>query len=246
MKVEILGVKIDKITNEEVLEKIQGYLDSDKSHFIVTPNPEFLVAAHHDKDFKGILNQADLAVPDGFGLKLAARYLGNPLKQRITGTDLTYQLAEICQKKHKSIYLLGALPGVAEQAAQKILELYPDIKIAGFESGYRTRFHFKLPDFILLAKINRVKPDVLLVAFGASKQEKWINNHLANMPSLKIAMGVGGAFDFISGNVKRSPKLMRSLGLEWFWRLIVQPWRLDRIRTATWRFSRLVIKSKKR
>ncbi len=246
MKVEILGVRVNKITKGEVLEHVKTYLNSDKPHFIVTPNPEFLVAAQYDQEFKEILNKADLSIPDGFGLMLAASYLKNPLPERITGTDLVYDIARICQEMGKSIYLLGAQPEIAAKAAQGLLKLYPNLKIAGYESGYRTRFYFKLPDLLLLAKINRVKPDVLLVAFGAGKQEKWIDQNLNKLPSLRIAIGIGGAFDFISGQVKRSPKIIQHVGLEWFWRLITQPWRFNRIWTATWRFSKLVRKSKKR
>lgn len=244
MKIDILGVKIDRISLTDTLQKIKDYLNSDKLHLIVTPNPEFLVAAYYDQEFKNILNSADLAIPDGFGLKLAGLYLKKPLLDRITGTDLVYEIAKICSQEKKSIYFLGALPSIAEKAAINLKNQFPPLKIAGFESGFRTRFYFKLPDFLLLTKINRSKPDVLLVAYGAVKQEKWIAKHLKNMPSVKIAIGIGGAFDFISGEVKRSPRIIRQLGLEWFWRLIKQPWRFNRILTATFRFSHLVIKTK--
>jgi len=242
MKQEILGVKINKITWEQTLQKIKSFLDSPNQHYLVTPNPEFLVAAQDDPEFKNILNQADLAVPDGFGLKLAGLYLGRPLRDRITGVDLVNQIAKICQQEKKSVYLYGAQPGIAEKTAQKLVSKYPSLKITGYESGFRTRFYWRLPNFLILAKIRRTRPDVLLVALGAPKQEKWIYHNLAKLPSVKLAMGVGGAFDFISGKIKRSPKFMRCLGLEWLWRFGKQPWRLKRILTAIGTFSWLVIK----
>ena len=245
MKTTILGIKIDQLSKEKVLETISGYLDSASPHFIITPNPEFLVAASADQEFKDVLNQADLAVPDGTGLMLAGKFLHKPLKERLTGTDLVYELADLCSRKQKSIYFLGAMPGIAEEAALNLKKQRPDLKIAGFESGFRTRFYFKLPDWLLLAKINRSKADVLLVAFGAGQQEKWIHRYLTKFSSVKVAMGIGGAFDFISGRVKRSPQFMRKLGLEWLWRLGHEPWRYNRIITATFRFGRLVLKDKK-
>jgi len=245
MKVNILGTKIDQLSKEKVLSTISEYLNSSSPHFVITPNPEFLVAASADAQFREVLNQADLAVPDGMGLMLAGLFLNKPLKERLTGTDLVYELADICCQKHKSIYFLGALPGVAEEAAINLKKQFPNLIIAGFESGFRTRFYFKLPDYLLVSKINRARPDVLLVAFGAGQQEKWIYRHLNQFKSVKVAMGIGGAFDFISGRVKRSPKFFRKLGLEWLWRLGLEPWRFNRIVTATFRFGRLVLKDKK-
>lgn len=245
MTTKILGVKIDQLSKVEVIAKISGFLDSNKTNFIITPNPEFLVAASADTQFKKVLNQADLTVPDGFGLMLAGLFLKKPLKERLTGVDLVYELANLCCQKQKSIYLLGAQPGVAEETVLKLKKQWPDLKIAGFESGYRTRFYFKLPDYILLSKINRAKPDVLLVAFGGGSQEKWIFRNLKRFSTIKVAIGIGGAFDFISGRVKRSPKFMRKVGLEWLWRLGKEPWRYNRIVTATFRFGRLVLKDKR-
>ena len=232
---EILGIKVDSLKTEEALEKIEGFLSSGRQHYIVTPNPEFLVRAQKDEQFKKILNQADLAVPDGIGLFFASLFLGQPLKERITGTDL---MEKICQKAAQNkwpVFLFGAGPGIAQKAAQVLKKKYSGLEIEELlfseEDGQS-------------GKIDQSQPAVLFVALGAAKQEKWISDYLKEMPSIKLAMGVGGAFDFISGQTKRAPRLLRSIGLEWLWRMILEPWRASRIYQAVIKFSWLVLKSR--
>lgn len=244
MNLNILNVKIDNLTKSEVLQKISEFLQSDKQHQIVTVNPEFIMAAQHDDEFRNILNKADLSVADGVGLKFAAKKFGQKLKERITGVDLIYKMAKIAEQKNKSIYLLGAKGKVPEKTTMKLLEKYPKLKIAGYETGYR-HWWWKLSDEKIVGHIRRSEADILLVAFGHPKQEKWIYHNLPKMPSVKMAMGVGGSFDYISGNVKRAPKWMRDIGLEWLYRLIRQPWRLPRIMTAVVKFSWAVLRAKK-
>jgi len=223
---EILGVKIDNLAIDEVLEKVEGFLKSDKQHYLVTPNPEFLVKAQKDEDFKKILNQADLAVPDGIGLIFASRFLGQSIKRRITGVDLMELFCQRAVQKKWPVFLMGAGPGVAEKAAKNLEKKYPGLKVgAGFEDVFG-------------------EPEILFVALGAPKQEKWINENLSKMPSVKLAIGVGGAFDFISGRVRRAPKFIQIIGLEWFWRFSCQPWRAKRIYNAAVKFPWLVVKSK--
>lgn len=217
-KISILGVGIDNLTMAEVLRKIEDFLADAQPHYIVTPNPEFLVLAQKDRQFKDILNQADLAVPDGTGLILAARFLRRPLSQRITGADLMEQICQKAAQKNWPISLLGAGPGVAETAGQNLKKKYPGIKI-------------------------EKEAPILFVALGAPKQEKWIVNNLANRPSVKLAVGVGGAFDFLAGRVRRAPYFLRKIGLEWLWRLAIQPWRIKRIWRATVVFPGLIIKN---
>lgn len=242
-KVDILGVLIDRLTEEEILGKIEYFINDDKSHLIVTPNPEIVLESRHDPEFKNILNQASLSVPDGFGLILASHYLKKKLKQRIAGVDLMLKICQMAANNNKSVYLLGARGRVGEKTAEKLLVKFPALKIAGVENGFRF-WGWRLPDRLLVEKIKRAKPDILLVAFGAPKQEKWLYYHLPKIPSLKIGMGVGGSFDYISGRVRRAPLACRKLGLEWLFRLLVQPWRLPRILNATLRFSHEIIKSK--
>jgi len=244
MKLDILGIQIDNFSLTEVLDKIREFLDSNIQHYIVTMNPEFIMAARKDDEFRHILNKADLSIADGFGIKFAARRLGQKLKQRITGVDLLWEICKIAGQDSKSVYLLGSKRGVPEQAAWQIAQKYQGLKIAGAECGYR-RWHRKVKDEKLVTMINRQQPDILFVAFGHQKQEKWIYYNLPKLPSVKLAMGVGGSFDYISGKVRRAPKWMRILGLEWLYRLMRQPWRLPRIVTAVIKFSYAVIRSKK-
>jgi len=244
MKINILGISINNYSLTEVLDKIRGFLNSTGQHYIVTTNPEFIMASRKDDEFRNILNKADLSIADGMGIKFAASYLGQKLKQRITGVELLWEIARLAEQEGKSIYLLGSKKGVPEQAAFQILQKHPNITIAGAECGYR-RWHRRIKDEKLVDMVNRRQPDILFVAFGHQKQEKWIYHNLPKLSSVKVAMGVGGSFDYISGKVKRAPGLMRKLGLEWLFRLIRQPWRLPRIITAVIKFSFAVIKNKK-
>lgn len=174
---------------------------------------------------------------------LYPKYCQKVIPERVAGADLVWEIARLAEQKKCSIYLLGGKEGVAMGAAVKLLKKYPNLKIAGAETG--GQFNNQKPitnNQKLIKRINGTRPDILLVAFGQVKQEKWLWHNLAKMPSVKVAMGVGGAFDFIIGHARRAPLRMRKSGLEWFWRVIFQPWRLGRIFTATWRFSRAVIK----
>jgi len=243
MENKILNVKIDNLFLAEVIENVELYLKSDKQHYIVTTNPEFVMAAQKNENFREILNKSDMSLADGIGIKFAALRFGWKLKQRITGVDLLLEIAEIAEKKNKSIYLLGSKDNVPATTAYRLIEKFPTLKIVGAGKGYRS-WHRRFKDKKLIEMINRRKPDIIFVAFGHGKQEKWIAKNLINIPSVKIAMGVGGSFDYISGYVERAPKMLRRLGLEWLYRLIKQPWRLPRIITAVIRFSFAVIKYK--
>ena len=247
MALKILGVKIDNLNKAEVLMKAASFLSGDRQYYIVTINPEFIMAAQRDEEFKGILNKADLAIADGMGIKLAARKFGAKLKQRLAGVDLMQELAILAGQQNKSIFLLGAKKhGVVEQTAYRLLQAYPGLKIAGAESGYRRFWHRQLPDEKIVEMINRRRPDILFVAFGQVKQEKWIYRNLPKLTSVKLAMGVGGSFDYISGHIRRAPPAMRRLGLEWLYRMFRQPWRLPRIITAVISFSWAVFRFKKK
>ncbi len=222
---KILDVKIDNLTIDEILIKIDGFLESEESHYIVTLNPEFLVKAQKDKEFKDILNNADLAIPDGVGLIFASYILNQPIKERVTGVDLMEKICYRSAQMNWSVFLMGSNPGIAEKAAENLRKKYQGLKIkAGLE------------------EVNG-QPEILFVALGAPKQEKWINDNLNKFSSIKLAIGIGGAFDFISGNIKRAPKFLRAIGLEWLWRFGCQPWRIKRIFNALIKFPWLVIKN---
>lgn len=216
----ILGVKVDAHTRHEALERVDTLMHSSGQHLITTPNPEIVVAAQQDAEFCKILNQAALALPDGVGLMFAAWLLNHPFQERIAGSDFVWDLARLAAKRGYTIQLMGGKVGVAQEAAKRL-----KIKVERL-------------------KIVEANPDILLVALGHGKQEKWIVEHLQELPSVKIAMGVGGALDFIAGHVTRAPRLLRLLGLEWLWRLVRQPWRAPRIWRAVVVFSWLVLRAK--
>jgi len=236
---KILGVKIDNISFNDALAKIQAFLMMDElwqTFQIVTVNPEFIVCAQRDKRFKEILNNCDLNVPDGVGLQCAGWFLNQKIGERITGVDLTWEICKIAAEKGYSVYFLGAAEGVAEKVAHRVKLLNPGLKIAGTYSG--------TPDEEgLIQKINDAQPDILLVAFGAPKQEKFISDNKGALKT-KIAMGVGGTFDYIAGIVPFPPIWIRKIGMEWLYRLITQPKRWKRIVTATIIFPLMVLISK--
>ncbi len=217
MRIDILGVKIDNLTMDEALERIKG--------FVVLPYSEFIVRAQKDKEFRNILNSADLSLCESRGLQIVARFLGKRLKENITGVDLIYRLSG-------KIFLLGGKEGVAEKVKEKL-----NTEIVGVEHGYQDLDK-------VIEKINNTKPEILLVSLGSPRQEKWIYENLKKMPSVKLAIGVGGAFDFISGRIKRAPKFIQKIGLEWLWRLILQPQRVKRIYNGVIKLSWLTLKCK--
>ena len=222
----LIGVRIDNVTIEEALEKIRNFLSDGRQHQIVTVNPEFIVRAQKDDEFKRILNEANLVIPDGMGIIWASRILREPLKERVAGVDLIKKF-KVQSSKFK-VFLLGGRNGVAEKLAAQWSD------VVGFSEDTDNA----------LVSINQCQPDILLVALGAPKQEKWISENLKKIPSVKLAIGVGGAFDMMAGKVKRAPKLIQEMGMEWLWRLILQPWRAGRIFNAVIIFTFLILREK--
>lgn len=238
MKRNILGVKIDSISFTEAMLKIDGLVAGGKPAQIVTVNPEIVMAAQKDRDFRRIINQADLVVPDGKGIMLAAQFLGKPLRERITGVDLTWAICKLAENRGYRVFFLGGKEGIAKKTAQRIKKLHPNLNIAGLYAG-------RPDDSRTIAMIKRAKPDILFVAFGALKQEKFISNLKFQISNSKsISIGVGGTFDYIVGVYPYAPEWLRKLGLEWLFRLFTQPWRWNRIITATIRFPWTVFLSK--
>lgn len=213
-KVDILGIKFDNLTMDEALEKMRG--------FVVLPYSNFIVRAQKDEEFKNILNSADFCLCESRGLQMLARFLGKKIKEPINGVDLIYNLKG-------RIFLFGGKRKIVKKVAEKLKD------VIGYEHGYQD---------LDIEKINKAKPDILLVGLGSPKQEKWIYENLKKMPSVKVAIGVGGAFDFISGHVRRAPQLLQKIGLEWLWRLILQPWRIKRIYNGVVKFGWIVLKEK--
>ena len=208
---QILDVPFDALTMAEAVEKVMGFLADDKQHYICTPNPEIVMEAQHDKELMKILREADLVVPDGIGVVWASRYSEILLTERVAGYDLTQNIFSRIAGKNESVYFFGGAPGVASTAARQMKKVYPGLKIVGGHNGYFDAEEEKK----IIADIKRLSPSILLVGLGAPKQEKWIYEHLEEVGA-KVAIGVGGSFDVMAGNVKRAPKLFRKLGLEWF------------------------------
>ena len=245
MKTEILDVKIDNDSLPDVIKKIEEFVFDKKQHYIVTPNPEFLVLAKKDEEFKNILNKADIAVADGFGLALASRFLYGKKLQRTTGNDLMMEICCFAQNYSRSIFLFGGKQGIAKMAGEKLQKLFPKISIAGVLDGVEIS-NAKNIGREVINTIEFAKPDILFVALGQGKQEKFIHNNLSLLPSVKLAIGVGGAFDFLAGAQKRAPIFMQKIGLEWLYRLIREPRRWKRIFNAVMVFPWLVVKQKMR
>ncbi|HEX5414645.1 MAG TPA: WecB/TagA/CpsF family glycosyltransferase [Chloroflexota bacterium] len=220
----VLGVRIHDVTMGEALAVCRAAIASGWPHRVVTPNAEFVVAARRDPRFRELLNTATLAIPDGAGLLLAGRILGTPLREQVTGTDLADQVAGLCAREGYRLFLLGAAPGVAEAAAQRLAARHPRLEVVGTCAGSAA----PTADADMRTQIRGVgRVDAILVAFGAGKQEEWIarNQEALGIP---LAIGVGGAFDFFAGRVPRAPAWLRRAGFDWLFRLIVQPWRWRR------------------
>lgn len=210
---KILGVRIDKVNMREAVEKTIACLNEDKLHMIFTPNPEMIINANDDEEFKTILNSSFLNIPDGNGVVWASKQIKDELEERVAGFDFIHELFELGKDNNISFYFLGAKPGIAEMAKEKLEEKYQNIKIVGTHDGY-----FSVQDEEnIIEEINSLGTDVLLVALGAPKQEKFIFKYKEKL-KCKIAIGVGGCFDVISGQVKRAPKLFIKLKLEWLYR----------------------------
>jgi len=222
--IRILGLPVDAITYPQWLDLIGEWIASNQVHHVCTINPEFMMIARQDVNFHNILSRADLCVPDGVGLLWAARHLGKPLPERVTGSDGVPKIAEHAAQLGWKLYFLGAAPGVAEQAANVLRQKYPNLQIAGIYSGSPA------PDEedAIVEKVNASGADIVFVAYGAPEQDKWIARNLPRL-QVKMAMGVGGSFDFIAGVIPRAPLWMRRYGIEWLYRLYLQPWRIRRM-----------------
>ncbi len=222
--VKILGVRIDRVDMDEAFNKFLALLNRERTAVIYTPNTEMVMMAENDPEFKDVLNSADLIIPDGIGLVYASRIHHLGLTDRVPGIELMDRILKYCHATRRSIYLFGGKPGTADLAGQKILEKYPNIIIKGIENGY-----FGPEDENrIIDNINEAKPDVLFVALGAPKQEKWIAKHRRTL-NAHVSMGVGGSLDVYAGNVKRAPIIFQKLGIEWMHRLLKEPTRIGRM-----------------
>lgn len=238
----ILGVRIDKVNLPEAKKKFCDFFNSSQQFMVFTPNPEMLVKSQKDNYFKEILNKGSLNLADGKGLQLIT--LGK--LKTIPGVDFMQVICSLAEDLDKKVFFLGSGSQVViDKLQKKIKNNYPKLQIVGTHLGLKIEEQMVLDGKInytkeenikIIEKINQSKAEILFVAFGMGKQEKWIYENLSKMSSVKIAMGVGGSFDFLSGEIKRAPQWVRSIWMEWMWRLINQPKRIGRIYNATFKF----------
>ena len=223
-RVAILGVEFDRVDLPRAVDLIARRLDRHERTFVITANPEFVMLARRDPELRDVARRADLVVADGTGISLASPG-GSARLRRVPGRMLVDALVPDLAQRGASVFLLGAAPGVAERAAATLRAREPDLRIAGTYAGAAD------DDADTVARVAAAAPDVVLVAFGMPKQERWIARNLDALPSVRLAVGVGGVFDQLAGLRRVPPPLFHRLGLEWAWRLAMEPgrWRRQRV-----------------
>lgn len=221
MKTEILGLRFDAMTMAQAQAAAESLMDAGQGGYIVTANPEILLAAREDPSYLAAIDAADLVLADGVGVLHAARILGKPLPERVSGSDLVPRLLREMSAGGRSVFLYGAKPGVADRAARVLEKEYPGLRIAGTENGYIA------DETALWRVLDQEQPDLLLVALGAPRQERWMAANRGRTKALMI--GVGGLLDVFSGDVPRAPERWRRSGLEWLYRTVKQPKRIRRV-----------------
>jgi len=232
-KIDVLGVKVDDVSMEQAVSLVGKWIDEkdSKKRYIVTPNPEFIMLAQKDQRFRKILNQADLAIPDGKALQIFGG-----VKNLVGGVYLMEKICSLSEEKSFTVGFLGGRNGVAKQAAECLVKKYPGLKVVFTEDGPKVNSMGyevygikgkKIEEILPHTKYKIPNTDILFVGFGQVKQEKWIADNLQNLP-VKVAMGVGGSFDEIAGKVPMVPNWVHRLGIKWLIRLVFQPWRIRR------------------
>lgn len=222
MRINVLGVDFDSMTMAEAVERARSLMAERRAAYAVTPNPEIVMLCRENAAAMAAVQQADLVLPDGIGVVYGAAILGTPLRAKLPGIDFAAALMGSMAEEGKSVYLLGARPGVAEAAGEKLREQFPGLRIAGTQDGYFA------DDAPVVSAVNAAAPDLLLVCLGAPKQELWMQR---NAPKLRVGLmaGLGGSLDVFAGTVRRAPRIFQKLGLEWFYRLCKEPRRLGRM-----------------
>jgi N-acetylglucosaminyldiphosphoundecaprenol N-acetyl-beta-D-mannosaminyltransferase len=238
--IEIFGVKINRVDTDAALAIMEGFIREGGPHMVVTADSSCVVIAQDDPQLRDIVNNADLITPDGTGILWAARRFGTPLMERVSGCDMVDHMCERGAKKGYRVFLLGSAPGIADEAGEKLKERYPGLNVVGTQHGFFSSEESKG----LVRSIRDLKPDLLFVAMGIPRQEKWISENLKEL-GVPVCIGVGGTFDVISGRVKRAPEWMQRRGLEWVYRLVSDPKKIKKVMTLPI-FAWMVIKAGKK
>lgn len=244
-KVHFLNVTIDSLTMDEAVVVADELVKKRRCSFIVTPNVDHLVLLESNQELRDAYDRADLVLADGMPIVWLSKYYGEKIKEKISGSDFLPRLCEMAAQRGYKMFFLGAAPGVAEKAAEKMRQTYEGLKIVGSFSpdiGFEDS-----PDKISQVKslIKAANPDILVVAFGCPKQELFINKYKDEL-NIPVCMGVGASFDFVAGIKKRAPKWMSNHGLEWFYRMWQEPGRMfKRYVLRDWRFLKLLWKYRK-
>ena len=222
MRIDVMGVGFDSLTIEEAVAKAKTLMAERRAAYVVTPNPEIVMVCREQPEAMEAVQAADLVLPDGIGVIYGARILGTPLKSKLPGIDFISALMEDISKQGKRVFLLGAKPGVAETAGERLAARYPGLVIVGTQDGY-----FK-DDAPVVEAVNAAQADLLLVCLGAPKQELWMRRNQSRL-NVGLMAGLGGSLDVFAGTVKRAPKAFQKLGLEWLYRLLKEPKRIGRM-----------------
>lgn len=235
-RIDILGVKVHRLTMDVAVKKAQEFIESGEPHMIVTADASGVVLAQTDEEFREIVNTADMVTPDSAGMLWASRKFGTPLPERVSGIDVAQHICGLAAEKGYKLFLLGAAPGVAEAAAENLIKQHPGLKIVGIHDGFFNE------DEPIVKQVRESGAQVLFAAMGIPKQEKWITKYKDQL-GVNLAIGLGGSFDVFSGNVKRAPQWMRRHGLEWVYRLVANPKKITKVASLP-KFVMLVIRAK--
>ena len=221
-RIDVMGVGFDDLTRDGAVALCKNLIEEHRSAYMVTPNPEIVMASWDDPALREAISNADLVIPDGIGVVKAAKILGTPLKERLPGIEIGEAILQYAAQSGKKVFLLGAKPGVADLAADRMREKFPGIDICGVNDGY-----FK-DDAAVIEKINAAKPDFLMVCLGFPKQEMWMAQNASKL-DVGLMAGLGGSLDVFAGTVLRAPEKWQRMNAEWLYRCIKEPWRFKRI-----------------
>lgn len=242
-RIILYGVRIDRLCESELEDQLRGWLRTGGSHAVFTPNPEFLLTARRAPAFANVLNQSSLSLPDGIGLRFAAAaLLGQRLEHRLTGVNTLLMLARLCTREDKRLLLLGGEGEIAQQAANRLKRAHPTLDVVSINPGHIPGGYISLSvSDARWEEIRALRPDVMAVALGQGKQERFCLDALHRVPDVRLAIGIGGALDIVSGRRTRAPELWRQSGFEWLWRLFIEPRRATRIFRASIVFPLVVV-----